>query len=214
MDDKNNSDSSKPLKFFFQKLIGKITPLTLGVEIQNGQYYGIIKKNTKIPVCVRKTFTTISENQHSVEIHVLKGESGNINENISLGRFILSGIKSSSKGEIKIEIIFQIDAEGILHVQGKDKYSCIEHQIFIYNALNSKKNDIYKSNKLLVKKIEIITRKYKDKIENKFYNEIISILLKIKKKNGLKDLRYINQHKIQLETILNELNIIIDGQDW
>ncbi|MBI3458966.1 molecular chaperone DnaK [Candidatus Azambacteria bacterium] len=102
-------------------LLLDVTPLSLGIETLGGVSTKIIEKNTTIPVSKSQTFSTAVDNQPSVEIHVLQGEREMAVDNKSLGRFILDGFPPSPRGVPQIEVTFDIDVNGIIHVKAKDK---------------------------------------------------------------------------------------------
>jgi len=97
-----------------------VTPLSLGIEVDGGKFIPIIKRNNPIPTCEKKVFTTTVDNQEEVEVHILQGERRLAYENISLGKFILSGIRKAKKGIPRIEVTFDIDVNSIVHVSAKD----------------------------------------------------------------------------------------------
>ncbi len=101
-------------------LLLDVTPLTLGIETLGGVFTKMIPRNTTIPTKKTEIFSTASDNQPSVEIHVLQGEREMASNNRSLGRFHLDGIPPAPRGVPKIEVTFDIDANGILHVSAKD----------------------------------------------------------------------------------------------
>jgi len=119
-----------------------VTPLTLGIETLGGVVTEMIKRNTAVPISKTQTFTTASDNQTQVEIHVLQGERSMAKDNMSLGRFILDGIAPARRGEPQIEVSYDIDANGIVHVTAKDKATGKEQHITIENATKLKDDEI------------------------------------------------------------------------
>ncbi|MGD8540502.1 MAG: molecular chaperone DnaK [Candidatus Aminicenantes bacterium] len=112
-------------------LLLDVTPLTLGIETLGGVFTKMIARNTTIPTKKQEIFSTASDNQPSVEIHVLQGEREMASANRSLGRFHLDGIPPAPRGIPKIEVTFDIDANGILHVSAKDMGTGKQQQITI-----------------------------------------------------------------------------------
>lgn len=104
-------------------LLLDVTPLSLGIETLGGVMTKLIESNTTIPTRKSETFSTASDNQPSVEIHVLQGERPMARDNRTIGRFHLDGIPPAPRGIPQVEVIFDIDANGILHVTAKDKAS-------------------------------------------------------------------------------------------
>jgi len=119
-----------------------VTPLTLGIETLGGVFTEMIKRNTAVPISRTQTFTTAADNQTQVEIHVLQGERPMAKDNMSLGRFILDGIAPAPRGMPQIEVSYDIDANGIVHVTAKDKATGKEQHITIENATKLKDEEI------------------------------------------------------------------------
>ncbi|GAB4179739.1 MAG: molecular chaperone DnaK [Calditrichia bacterium] len=112
-------------------LLLDVTPLSLGIETLGGVSTKLIERNTTIPVKKSEIFSTAADNQTQVEIHVLQGERPMAKDNRTLGRFILDGIPPAPRGIPQIEVTFDIDANGILHVTAKDKATGKEQSIRI-----------------------------------------------------------------------------------
>lgn len=125
-------------------LLLDVTPLTLGIETLGGVSTPIIKRNTTIPTSASQVFSTAADNQTSVEINVLQGEREMAGDNKSLGRFILDGIPPSPRGVPQVEVKFDIDANGILHVTAKDKASNKEQKITIQGGTGLSKDEVDK----------------------------------------------------------------------
>ncbi|HIT95246.1 MAG TPA: molecular chaperone DnaK [Candidatus Faecivivens stercoripullorum] len=126
-------------------LLLDVTPLSLGLETLGGVFTRIIDRNTTIPTKKSQIFSTAADGQTSVEIHVLQGEREFAKDNKSMGMFRLDGIPAAPRGVPQIEVTFDIDANGIVHVSAKDLGTGKEQQITITSSTNMSKEDIDKA---------------------------------------------------------------------
>jgi molecular chaperone DnaK len=125
-------------------LLLDVTPLSLGIETMGNMYDVVIEANTTIPSKKSKTYSTASDNQPSVEIHVLQGERPMARDNRTVGRFILDGIPPAPRGVPQVEVIFDIDANGILSVTAKDKGTGKEQSVRIEASTGLSQEEIEK----------------------------------------------------------------------
>jgi molecular chaperone DnaK len=163
-------------------LLLDVTPLTLGIETMGSVRTPLIDRNTTIPVKKSQIFSTAAENQPSVEIHVLQGERQMAKDNVSLGKFILDGIPPAPRGVPQIEVSFDLDANGILHVVAKDLGTNKEQSIRISSPSKLSKDEVEK----FVKQAEQFAeedKKRREEIEAK--NELDSLVYGTEK--SLKD---------------------------
>jgi len=123
-------------------LLLDVTPLSLGVETMGSVMTKMIERNTTIPVRKTEIYSTAADNQTAVDIHVLQGERPMASDNMSLGRFRLDGIPPAPRGIPQVEVTFDIDANGILHVTAKDKATGKEQKVTITASTNLNKSDI------------------------------------------------------------------------
>ncbi|WP_371361355.1 Chaperone protein DnaK [Sporomusa rhizae] len=123
-------------------LLLDVTPLSLGIETLGGVFTKIIDRNTTIPTSKSQTFSTAADNQPSVDIHVLQGEREMASYNKTLGRFELSGIPPAPRGVPRIEVTFDIDANGIVHVSAKDLGTGKEQKITITSSGGLDKSEV------------------------------------------------------------------------
>jgi molecular chaperone DnaK len=145
-------------------LLLDVTPLSLGIETLGGVMTRMIERNTTIPTSKSQVYSTAADNQDSVEIHVLQGEREMASDNKSLGRFVLSGIAPAPRGMPQIEVTFDIDASGVLHVTAKDKGTGKEQKVSIQGSTGMDDKEVDK----LVKEAEAnreADKKKKESIE-------------------------------------------------
>lgn len=142
-------------------LLLDVTPLSLGIETLGGVFTKIIERNTTIPTKKSQIFSTAADGQTSVEVHVLQGEREMARDNKTLGMFRLDGIPAAPRGVPQIEVTFDIDANGIVHVSAKDLGTGKEQRITITSSTNMSKDDIEKA----VKEAEQYSQEDKKKRE-------------------------------------------------
>lgn len=145
-------------------LLLDVTPLTLGIETMGGVATPLINRNTTIPTSKSQVFSTAADSQTSVEIHVLQGERPMASDNKSLGRFILDGIPPAPRGIPQVEVIFDIDANGILTVTAKDKATSKSQHITIQDSSKLSKEDIERM-KAEAEKFSTADRQRKELVE-------------------------------------------------
>jgi molecular chaperone DnaK len=185
-----------------------VTPLTLGVEVLGGLREPIIERNTTIPTSKSKEFTTAADNQTAVTIHIVQGERPMAADNVSLGSFNLSGIPPAPRGIPKIEVKFDIDANGILNVTAKDLATQKEAKITISASTKLSKDDIQK----MQKDAEIFAeqdKKKKEEVEVK--NEAEQYIYATEKliNQDLKD-KVSQDQGIKVSNAIKELKDVLD----
>jgi molecular chaperone DnaK len=183
-------------------LLLDVTPLSLGIETMGGVFTKLIESNTTIPSKKSETFSTAADNQPSVEIHVLQGERPMANQNRTLGRFILDGIPPAPRGVPQVEVIFDIDANGILHVTAKDKGTGKTQNIRIEAGSGLSKEEIEKM-KAEAKANESSDKEQRDKIEK--LNQADSLIFQTEKQLKEYGDKIPADKKTTIETALNKL---------
>jgi molecular chaperone DnaK len=191
-------------------LLLDVTPLSLGVETMGSVMTVMIERNTTIPVRKTEVYSTAADNQTAVDIHVLQGERPMAGDNMSLGRFRLDGIPPAPRGVPQVEVTFDIDANGILHVTAKDKATGKEQKVTITASTNLNKNDIERmvqESKLN----EAADKKRREAIQVK--NDADNLTYQIEK--ALRDLgdKVPSAEKASIETKVSELKQAAQGDD-
>ncbi|MDR3257051.1 MAG: molecular chaperone DnaK [Endomicrobium sp.] len=191
-------------------LLLDVNTLTLGLETMGGVRTALIDRNTTVPAKRSQIFSTAADNQSSVEINVLQGERPMAKDNLSLGRFMLDGIPPAPRGVPQIEVAFDIDANGILHVSAKDKGTGKEQSIKISSSTKLSKDDIDK----YVKEAEqYASEDSKRKEEIEVRNEADNLVYSVEK--SLKDHgdKISSDERLTIEQALTAAKDALKGND-
>jgi len=191
-------------------LLLDVTPLSLGIETMGGVFTKLIESNTTIPSKKSETFSTAADSQPSVEIHVLQGERPMANQNRTLGRFILGDIPPAPRGVPQIEVTFDIDANGILHVTAKDKGTGKTQNIRIEAGSGLSKEEIEKM-KAEAKANEASDKEQREKVEK--INQADSLVFQTEKQLKEYGDKLPADKKGTIETALNKLREAQKSQD-
>ncbi len=209
-------------------LLLDVTPLTLGIETLGGVMTPIIERNTTIPAQKKQVFSTAADNQPAVTIRVLQGERPMANDNKEIGRFDLSDIPPAPRGTPQIEVIFDIDADGILHVSAKDLASGKEQKIkiqatsgldeaeiqrMVRDAESHKEEDLKRKETIdikndadsLVFRAEKALKEYGSQVPQEISSQITSRIDAVKKAIEANDIEKIKSTKTELETHMQKI---------
>ncbi len=191
-------------------LLLDVTPLSLGIEVEGGLMNKLIDKNTTIPTKAEQVYSTAADNQTAVTIHVLQGERDVASGNKSLGRFDLTDIPPAPRGVPQIEVSFNIDANGILHVSAKDKGTGKEQSIQIKASSGLSDDEI----EAMVKDAEANAEKdkaFQELVTMK--NQANSMVHSIEKTLSESADKFSDEEKAGVESAIKDLKEVIDGED-
>jgi len=191
-------------------LLLDVTPLSLGIETLGGVFTKIIERNTTVPVKKSQVFSTAADNQPAVSINVLQGERAKAADNHKLGEFNLEGIPAAPRGIPQIEVTFDIDANGIVHVSAKDLGTGKENTVTISGSSNLSKDDIEKM-KRDAEANEAEDAKFKELVEAR--NQADQLVISTEKTIKENEDKLQGTEKEDIEKAIEELKKVKDGDD-
>ena len=191
-------------------LLLDVTPLSLGIETAGGVFTKMIERNTTIPVKKSQVFSTYADNQTAVTIVVLQGERARAADNHKLGDFNLEGIPAAPRGIPQIEVTFDIDANGIVHVSAKDLGTGKENQVTISGSSNLSKDDIEKMKKD-AEAHEAEDAKFKELVEAR--NQADQLIIATEKTIKENEDKLQGTEKADIEKAIEELKKVKDGDN-
>jgi molecular chaperone DnaK len=187
----------------------------LGVEIDEDQYVTVLDRNSSLPAQAKRVFTTVSDNQKSVEINILQGDEDRASENLSLGKFMLSGIREGPRGEAKIEVRFDVDADGIAHVSARDVDTGVEQQVAVTTTddeeLSRSPRALQFRVSTLAERVSGLVSRPDIYLDEKFRAEIEELVRHAKKLAGsekISDTAKLREYRLALEAVMAELNAL------
>lgn len=200
--------------------IQDVTSHSLGVEIDDGTFIPIIRKNSPLPSVEFKTFTTVADHQRSVEIKILEGEHKRASLNSPYGRFLLSGIRQGRKGDPRIKVAFKVDTDGLLHVKAKDMDTGIRQNIiFTSSHMDSGSHSVEEERIILEKRVHSLINRVNGlnkmtplSYDTDFQFEIREMLFSARNALRERDYEELWEAKTALESIAAELNAILDAE--
>ncbi len=212
-----------------------VTPLSLGIETLGGVSTVLIPRNTTVPIKKSQVFSTAEDSQTAVDIHILQGERPMAKDNVSLGKFTLTGILPAPRGMAQIEVTFDIDANGILHVSAKDKKTGKEQNMQVVAPNKMARDEIDKKMKdaeeyaaqdkeefekvqtkndaeSLVYTTDKTLREYKDKVPSDIANKVNKVKDELQAALDKDDYAAIKEKLSELKTVLQDIGSSVYGQ--